>query len=143
MSNLSDFISRGGGRLIPGIHLPGTFTPSAALLANGGQCYYELDRRRLKRAVAHSTFHASGGMLAYKTGVKVTGAKSRLARRRGGGGDEHKHCNAGRCLPSAAGNSGRKTPPHQPRNTGNDGCGGPRKGTAISQTDNQYARRRQ
>ena len=43
MSNLSDFISRGGGKLrYQEFTSSGTFTPSAALLANGGQCYYEL-----------------------------------------------------------------------------------------------------
>jgi len=42
MSNLSDFLSSGGGKLrYQAFTSSGTFTPSAALLANGGQCYIE------------------------------------------------------------------------------------------------------
>ena len=42
MSNLSDFLASGGGKLrYQEFTSSGTFTPSAALLANGGQCYIE------------------------------------------------------------------------------------------------------
>lgn len=42
MSNLSQFLSSGGGKLRYQVFTSsGTFTPSAALLANGGQCYVE------------------------------------------------------------------------------------------------------
>lgn len=42
MSNLSDFISAGGGKLrYQEFTSSGTFTPSATLLANGGQCFVE------------------------------------------------------------------------------------------------------
>lgn len=42
MSNLSDFISAGGGKLrYQEFTSSGTFTPSATLIANGGQCFVE------------------------------------------------------------------------------------------------------
>ena len=42
MSNLSQFLASGGGKLrYQEFTSSGTFTPSAALLANGGQCYIE------------------------------------------------------------------------------------------------------
>ena len=42
MSNLSDFLASGGGKLrYQEFTSSGTFTPSAALLANGGQCYID------------------------------------------------------------------------------------------------------
>lgn len=130
MSNLSDFISRGGGKLrYQEFTSSGTFTPSAALLANGGQCYYELIGGGSSGAVAHSTFHASGGNAgAYKTGViTVTGA---VAVTIGAGGaavvgtSTNIAGNAGSpssigALATAAGGAAPPTP-----NTGNDGCGG-------------------
>lgn len=43
MSNLSDFLASGGGKLrYQEFTSSGTFTPSSTLIANGGQCYYEL-----------------------------------------------------------------------------------------------------
>lgn len=43
MSNLSDFISAGGGKLrYQEFTSSGTFTPSATLIANGGQAFFEL-----------------------------------------------------------------------------------------------------
>ena len=81
---------------IPEFTSSGTFTPSAALLANGGQCYYELIGGGSGGAVAHSTFHASGGNAgAYKTGViTVTGAVVSHDWRgwRCGCWDVYKHC---------------------------------------------------
>lgn len=77
MSNLSQFLSSGGGKLrYQEFTSSGTFTPSAALLANGGECYYELIGGGSSGAVSFNTGHASGGNAgAYKTGViTLTGA---------------------------------------------------------------------
>ena len=77
MSNLSDFISRGGGKLrYQEFTSSGTFTPSAALLANGGQVYYELIGGGGSGAI--SNFSSCGGDAGgYKTGViTLTGAET-------------------------------------------------------------------
>ena len=79
MSNLSDFLASGGGKLrYQEFTSSGTFTPSAALLANGGQCYYELIGGGSSGAVGHTNAAAIGGDAGvYKTGViTLTGAES-------------------------------------------------------------------
>ena len=79
MSNLSDFISAGGGELrFQDFTSSGTFTPSAALLAKGGRVYYELIGGGSSGAIGHSIAVAIGGDAGvYKTGViTLTGAES-------------------------------------------------------------------
>ena len=79
MSNLSDLISAGGGKLrYEEFTSSGTFTPSAALLAKGGQVYYELIGGGSSGAVGISSAAAIGGDAGvYKTGViTLTGAES-------------------------------------------------------------------
>ena len=69
MSNLSQFLASGGGKLrYQEFTSSGTFTPSAALLANGGQCYYELIGGGGSGAIGN--FSSCGGDAGgYKTGV--------------------------------------------------------------------------
>ena len=80
MSNLSDFIGGGGGGELrfQDFTASGTFTPSAALLAKGGQVYYELIGGGSSGAVGYSNAAAIGGDAGvYKTGViTLTGAES-------------------------------------------------------------------
>ena len=79
MSNLSQFLSSGGGKLrYQEFTSSGTFTPSAALLANGGRVYYELIGGGSSGAIGHSNAAAIGGDAGtYKTGViTLTGAES-------------------------------------------------------------------
>jgi len=75
MSNLSDFLSSGGGKLrYQEFTSSGTFTPSAALLANGGQCYYELIGGGGSGAISNLS-SCGGDAGGYKTGViTLTGA---------------------------------------------------------------------
>lgn len=79
MSNLSDFLASGGGKLrYQEFTSSGTFTPSAALLAKGGQVYYELIGGGSSGAIGHASAAAIGGDAGvYKTGViTLTGAES-------------------------------------------------------------------
>lgn len=70
MSNLSDFLSSGGGKLrYQEFTSSGTFTPSAALLANGGQCYYELIGGGSSGASTTTASACGGDAGEYKTGV--------------------------------------------------------------------------
>lgn len=77
MSNLSDFLASGGGKLrYQEFTSSGTFTPSAALLANGGQCYYELIGGGGSGAIG-SQSSCGGDAGGYKTGViTLTGAET-------------------------------------------------------------------
>lgn len=80
MSNLSDFIGGGGGGELrfQDFTSSGTFTPSAALLAKGGQVYYELIGGGSSGAIGYTNAAAIGGDAGvYKTGViTLTGAES-------------------------------------------------------------------
>lgn len=75
MSNLSDFLSSGGGKLrYQEFTSSGTFTPSAALLAKGGQCYYELIGGGSSGACGTSGAACGGDAGEYKTGaITVSG----------------------------------------------------------------------
>ena len=76
MSNLSQFLSSGGGGKLryQDFTSSGTFTPSAALLANGGQCYYELIGGGSSGSIGTSLPGIGGNAGEYKTGViTVTG----------------------------------------------------------------------
>lgn len=70
MSNLSDFLASGGGKLrYQEFTSSGTFTPSDALLANGGQCYYELIGGGSSGASSTNGAACGGDAGEYKTGV--------------------------------------------------------------------------
>ena len=70
MSNLSQFLASGGGKLrYQDFTSSGTFTPSAALLANGGQCYYELIGGGSSGASSATSVACGGDSGEYKTGV--------------------------------------------------------------------------
>lgn len=75
MSNLSEFLGSGGGKLrYQEFTSSGTFTPSAKLLANGGQVYYELIGGGGSGAVSNQS-SCGGDAGAYVRGViTVTGA---------------------------------------------------------------------
>lgn len=80
MSVISQFMAAGGGGKLrfQDFTSSGTFTPSAALLAKGGQVYYELIGGGSSGAVGYSGVAAIGGDAGvYKTGViTLTGAES-------------------------------------------------------------------
>lgn len=75
MSNLSDFIGGGAGKLRYQEFLTsGTFVPSAKLLANGGQVFVDL--RGGGGAGGGPTWGASGGSSKHVTHYTVTGNTS-------------------------------------------------------------------
>ena len=69
MSNLSDFLASGGKLRYQEFTSSGTFTPSAALLANGGQCYYELIGGGSSGACGTLLVACGGDSGEYKSGV--------------------------------------------------------------------------